>query len=57
MRGTLLPACRIGLLTTLLAASFPQAGLAVISGSRLEAQGARFVFRVSSNPLADSRGG
>jgi hypothetical protein len=57
MRSALLPTCRIGLLTTLLAASFPQASLAVLTGSRLEGGGTRYVFRVSSTPLAGSSGG
>ncbi len=57
MRGPLLPTCQIGLLTTLLAASFPAAGLAALTGSHSEAVGTRRVFRISSTPLAGSRGG
>lgn len=57
MKVALLPTCRIGLLTTLLAASFPEASLAGMAGSRLEGEGTRYVFRISSTPLAGSRGG
>lgn len=57
MKGTLFPTGRIVLLTLLLAASFPQAGLAGLTGTPLEGWGIPFVFRLSSTPLESSRGG
>jgi hypothetical protein len=59
MKGTLLETCRIGLLTTLLAASFPQAGLAGLTGTGNLSVGTgnQYVFLVSSTPLASSLGG
>ena len=61
MKVTLLQTCRIGLLTTLLAASFPQDALAGLVGTRSrdpsEVDGNRLVFRLSTTPLQRSRGG
>ena len=67
MKVTLLPTCRIGLLAAFLSASFPEAGLASLTGSHAEGAalagarskgvGSRMVFRLSSTPLASSRGG
>jgi hypothetical protein len=57
MKVTLLQACRISLLTTFLAASFPEAGLAATTGAHLWGEGNGYVFRLSSTPLAPSRGG
>jgi hypothetical protein len=65
MKGTLLETCRIGLLATLMAASFPEAGFAGLNstgpiglpGTRFQGNRNRFVFLVSSTPLESSRGG
>ncbi len=57
MNVTLRKTCRIALLTTLLTASFPQAGLAGNAGSAFEGRGTVYTFRISSTPLANSRGG
>ncbi len=65
MKGTLPETLRIGMLSTLIAASFPEAGLAGLNnthpaglpGTRFQGEGSRFVFLVSSTPLASSRGG
>jgi hypothetical protein len=57
MTATLLHTCRISLLTTLLAAISPQAGLAAgIVGMSRWGDGNLFVFQLSSTPLASSRG-
>lgn len=57
MNGTLFPTCRIALVALLLAASFPEAGLAGLTGTSLERGGIPYVFRLSSTPLASSPGG
>jgi hypothetical protein len=57
MKGTLLQTCRIGLLTTILAASFPEAGLASLGRSPRPGEGTPIVFLLSSTPLESSRGG
>jgi hypothetical protein len=57
MKGTLLETCRIGLLTTFLAASFPEAGLASLGQSPRPGAGNPIVFLLSSTPLENSRGG
>jgi hypothetical protein len=57
MKVTLLQTCRISLLTTFLAAILPEAGLAATTGSHLWGQGNGYLFRLSSTPLAASRGG
>lgn len=57
MKATPLPTCRIALLTALLAASCPQAGLGGNVGAASEGRGIVYTFRISSTPLANSRGG
>jgi len=56
MKPTLLQACRTSLLTTLLAVALPQTGLAGTNGMFL-GNGNGYMFRLSSSPLASSRGG
>jgi hypothetical protein len=57
MRVPLRQTGRIVLLTTLLAASFPQASLAGSAGKRAQGVGNSFVFLLSSTPLAHTHAG
>ncbi len=56
MKATSLPTCRISLLSLVLTATFPEAGLAGTAGISFGGGGNGYVFLLSSTPLEASRG-